>query len=99
MYRKAPERVEFATIFGGNRYLVPLNRGIATPVCALARNDSKERTNTNLSLRFVDTAEEIAQGFYGTKDPRIRSESPGRLSEKRQEIVQNVLCKMGQNRV
>ena len=27
-------------IFGGNRYLVPFNRGIATPVCALARNDS-----------------------------------------------------------
>ena len=28
------------TIFGGNRYLVPFNRGIATPACALARNDS-----------------------------------------------------------
>ena len=27
-------------IIGGNRYLVPFNRGIATPVCALARNDS-----------------------------------------------------------
>ena len=27
------------TISGGNRYLVPFNRGIATPVCALARND------------------------------------------------------------
>ena len=28
-------------IFGGNRYLIPFIRGIATPVCALARNDSK----------------------------------------------------------
>ena len=27
-------------LFGGNRYLVPLNRGIATPVCGLVRNDS-----------------------------------------------------------
>ena len=26
--------------FGGNRYLIPFNGGIATPVCALARNDS-----------------------------------------------------------
>ena len=25
-------------IFGGNRYLFPFNRGIATPVCALVRN-------------------------------------------------------------
>ena len=30
MYRKAPERVKFTAIFGGNRYLVPINRGIAT---------------------------------------------------------------------
>ncbi len=30
-----------SAIFCGNRYLVPFNRGIATPVCALARNDSK----------------------------------------------------------
>ena len=40
MYRIVPERVEVAAVFGGNRYLVPFNRGIATPVCALARNDS-----------------------------------------------------------
>ena len=33
---------------GGNRYLVSFIRGIATPVCALVRNDSKERTNNNL---------------------------------------------------
>ena len=25
--------------FGGNRYLVPFNGGIATPVCGLVRND------------------------------------------------------------
>ena len=39
-------------IFGGNRYLVPFNRGIATPVCGLVRNDRKlegEAINTNLS--------------------------------------------------
>ena len=40
MYRIVPERVEFAAIFGGNRFLVPINRGIATPVCGLVRNDS-----------------------------------------------------------
>ena len=28
-----------STIFGGNRYLVHFNGGIATPVCALVRND------------------------------------------------------------
>ena len=32
MYRIVPERAEFAAIFGGNRYLVPFNRGIATPL-------------------------------------------------------------------
>ena len=40
------------TIFGGNRYLVPFNRGIATPVCGLVRNDRKLETyciNNNLS--------------------------------------------------
>ena len=40
MYRQLPYRSGNATIFGGNRYLVPFNRGIATPVCELARNDS-----------------------------------------------------------
>ena len=35
-----PTEWENLAIFGGNRYLVPFNRGIATPVCALARNDS-----------------------------------------------------------
>ena len=37
-----------SAIFCGNRYLVPFNRGIATPVCALARNDSVNLLNTNL---------------------------------------------------
>ena len=32
MYRIVPERVGIATIFGGNRYSVPFNRGIATEV-------------------------------------------------------------------
>ena len=49
-YRKVPERMGVAAVFGGNRFLVPFNRGIATPVCALARNDSKFSTNTNLSV-------------------------------------------------
>ena len=40
-----------SAIFGGNRYLDPFNRGIATPVCALARNDSVISTNTNLSVQ------------------------------------------------
>ena len=40
MYRLLPYRVENTVIFGGNRYLVPFNGGIATPVCELARNDS-----------------------------------------------------------
>ena len=53
MYRIVPERVNVVTILGGNRYLVPFNRGIATPVCGLVRNDRKlggEATNTNFSL-------------------------------------------------
>ena len=30
MYRQLPNRVGVVAIFGGNRYLVPFNRGIAT---------------------------------------------------------------------
>ena len=45
MYRKVPGRMGVAAIFGGNRHLVPFNRGIATPVCALARNDSVFRSD------------------------------------------------------
>ena len=51
MYRIAPHKMGVSTIFGGNRYVVPWGRGIATPVCALARNDSKYSPNTNLLLR------------------------------------------------
>ena len=40
MYRKVPGRMGVTAIFGGNRYLALFNRGIATPVCALVRNDS-----------------------------------------------------------
>ena len=32
-------------VFGGNRYLVPFNGGIATPVCGLVRNDRKSETH------------------------------------------------------
>ena len=39
MYRKVPRRMGVTAIFGGNRYLAPFNRGIATPVCGLVRND------------------------------------------------------------
>ena len=34
-----PTEWETLAIFGGNRYLVPFNGGIATPACALVRND------------------------------------------------------------
>ena len=39
MYRKAP-KMGTPAILGGYRYLVSFNRGIATPVCGLVRNDS-----------------------------------------------------------
>ena len=55
MFRKAPERMGVSAVFGDNRYLVPFNRGIATPVCALARNDSFfgcARVNNNLQPRW-----------------------------------------------
>ena len=32
MYRKLPEKMGIAAILGGNRYLVPFNGGIATPL-------------------------------------------------------------------
>ena len=56
--------MENSAVFGNNRYLVPLNGGIATPVCALARNDSKYSTNTN----FV--------GKLGKADKRILESAP-----------------------
>ena len=41
MYRQLPYRVGKQWYFGGNRHLVRFNRGIATPVCGLVRNDRK----------------------------------------------------------
>ena len=41
---------ETLAIVRGNRYLVLLNGGIATPVCGLVRNDSVNSTNTNLPI-------------------------------------------------
>ena len=41
MYRQLPYKSRKFRIIGGNRYLVPFNGGIATPVCGLARNDRK----------------------------------------------------------
>ena len=48
MCRKAPAKMGIVTVLGGNRDLIPFNRGIATPVCALARNDSFYSPNTYL---------------------------------------------------
>ena len=53
MCRKAPRKAEVTTIFSSNRYLAPFNRGIATPVCALARNDSVYFVNNNLLGRWL----------------------------------------------
>ena len=39
-------------VLGGNCYLIPFNGGIATPVCALARNDSVYFVDNNLSNWF-----------------------------------------------
>ena len=62
MYRKLPKKMGIAAILGGNRYLVPFNRGIATPVCALARNDSIFLVHT-FKHQFT-TAMEEAGVFY-----------------------------------
>ena len=72
IYRKAPGKVGVTAIFGGNRYLVPFNRGIATPVCGLVRNDRKlgtSPTNTNLQDRSDD----------GETPPRVFGEGWGLL--------------------
>ncbi|MDY4490665.1 MAG: hypothetical protein SPE19_09100, partial [Candidatus Faecousia sp.] len=51
-----PTERENVAIFGGNHYLVPFNRGIATTSVrtGLAMTDSfgREATNTNLPLRY-----------------------------------------------
>ena len=43
------QKMGVPAIFGGNCYLIPFNGGIATPVCALARNDSVYFVDNNLS--------------------------------------------------
>ena len=56
-----------SAIFDGNRYLVPFNRGIATPVCALARNDriflvricKQQFTLVQINRQGVMTMEEL----------------------------------------
>ena len=56
MYRQFPYRTGKHCFFGRNRYLVPFIGGIATPVCELARNDSKNSTNTNLYFPLCQVA-------------------------------------------
>ena len=68
MFRKLPRRLGFAAIIGCNRYPVPFNRGIATPVCALVRNDSIFRVRTRKHQFVVLTAiknpgEFVRRGF------------------------------------
>ena len=49
-----PTERENLAIFGGNRYPVPFNGGIATPVCELARNDSISlQTPIFLPIKFL----------------------------------------------
>ena len=60
MYRQLPYREGNVTIFGGNRHMVPWVRGIATPVCALVRNDRKlEGEAAKQQFSFLPTAESV----------------------------------------
>ena len=56
MFRQLPRRLGFAAIFGGNRYLVPWNRGIATTSVrtglAMTGNLKAKLLNTNLPVCF-----------------------------------------------
>ena len=70
MFRKAPERMGVSAIFGGNRYLIPFNRGIATPVRALARNDSVYLVRTFKQQFFV-------QRYFGRESERQQSKGEG----------------------
>ena len=87
MYRKVPGRMGFAAIFGGNRYLVPFNRGIATPVCALARNDSIFSNNnlsfhvSNICFLFYPVLFRFASLIYGTSSIVIVRKLPERPSK------------------
>ena len=49
--RLPPKIAASSTLSGTIRYISPLSKGIATPVCALVRNDSKYSTNFNLPPR------------------------------------------------
>ena len=69
MYRKAPGKAGIVTVLGGNRYLVPFIRGIATPVCELARNDSIYSTNTNLPFCSMTLYREKYTAIPGKKQP------------------------------
>ena len=50
MYRIVPERVKVAAILGGNRYLVPFNRGIATTSVRTGLAMTALFSNTNSSF-------------------------------------------------
>ena len=78
MYRIVPERVEIAAILGGNRYPVPFNWGIATPVCALARNDSINSVNNNLSSQQEISQSLLISPFYCTEPHVYYPQKPNR---------------------
>ena len=63
MYRQLPFSEGNIAIFGCNRYLVPFIGGIATPVCALARNDSKNVQTTIYRTKRGD--------MYAARGPRV----------------------------
>ena len=56
-----PTEQENLAIFVRNRYLVPLNGGIATPVCALVRNDSVFSAH-NFKHQFVMPPDYASRG-------------------------------------
>ena len=69
MYQQLPYKVGKRCVFGGSCHMVPFSRGIATPVCALARNDSIYSTNNNLSIRRSGV---LCYGQHYTTSPALR---------------------------
>ena len=72
-------------VFGGNRYLVPLIGGIATPACALVRNDRKSETHP-LKQKFVELLRQPNKhihSFPGNAPERLLLEALRRVSGKR----------------
>ena len=65
-----PTERENLAIFGGNRYLDPLNGGIATPVCALVRNDRKFVTRT-FKHQFVELLRQPDKHILSRRDSLI----------------------------